>query len=67
MQNITKLLLALKAEKSNVDIHKHSAFKVVFTEDKLFSTTIENKKHNEIFGFAIKPQVAHSCDVAKAT
>lgn len=59
---MNRLLLALKAEKSNVDIHKHSAFQVVFTEDMPFLTTIENKKHNEIFGFAIKPQVAHSCE-----
>lgn len=56
-----KFILALKAEKSNVDIHKHSAFQIVFTEDNPFLSKIENKEYNEIFGFAIKPQVAHSC------
>jgi AraC-like DNA-binding protein len=66
MQNNYKLLLALKAEKSNVDIHKHSAFQIVFTEDNPFLSTIENKKHNEIFGFAIKPQVAHSCECSQS-
>jgi AraC-like DNA-binding protein len=66
MQISNKFILALKAEKSNVDIHKHSAYQVVFTEDNPFLTTIENKKHNEIFGFAIKPQVAHSCECSQS-
>lgn len=66
MQNKNKLLLALRAENSNVEIHKHSAFQVVFTDDNPFLTTIENKTHNEIFGFAIKPQVAHSCECSQS-
>ncbi|WP_337045218.1 helix-turn-helix domain-containing protein [Emticicia sp. 17c] len=61
MRNNSKLLLALKAEKSNVEIHKHSAFQIVFTVDNPFDTTIEKEKHTGIFGFVIKPQVAHSC------
>lgn len=57
-----KLYLALKAEKSNVEIHKHSAFQIVITEDNHFHSTLEKEKHQNIFGFAIKPQVAHACE-----
>jgi AraC-like DNA-binding protein len=56
-----KLYLALKAEKSNVEIHKHSAFQIVITEDNHFHSTLENEKYQNIFGFVIKPQVAHAC------
>lgn len=61
MQIKDSLMLALKAKQSNVEIHRHSACQIVFTEDNPFNTTIENTTYNEIFGFVIKPQVAHSC------
>ena len=61
-----KLLLALRAEKSNVEIHQHSAFQIVITADNFFHTTIEKKKHKNIFGFAIKPNVAHSCECSQS-
>lgn len=60
------LLLALKAKKSDVEIHKHSAFQLVFTEDNLFQTTLEKENHTAIFGFVIKPQVAHSCQCSQS-
>ncbi|MBS1950230.1 MAG: hypothetical protein OJF59_002152 [Cytophagales bacterium] len=66
MQINNKLILALKAEKSNVEIHKHSAFQIVITEDNPFSTKMENKNHDNIFGFVIRPQVAHSCECSKS-
>lgn len=66
MQINDEFLLALKAEKSNVEIHKHSAFQIVFTKDNPFLTTMENKVYSEIFGFAIKPQIAHSCECSES-
>ncbi|MBS1739453.1 MAG: AraC family transcriptional regulator [Bacteroidetes bacterium] len=62
MKNPTeKLILGLKADKSDVEIHQHSAFQIVFTEDYPFQTSINNTVHQNIFGFVIRPQVAHSC------
>ena len=61
MPNQNPLLLALKAKKSNVEIHKHAAFQIVFTDDYPFSTTLESQEYPDIFGFVIKPQVAHAC------
>ncbi|MDI9871174.1 helix-turn-helix domain-containing protein [Flectobacillus roseus] len=61
MPNQNPLILALKAKKSNVEIHKHAAFQIVFTDDYPFSTTLESQEYPDIFGFVIKPQVAHAC------
>lgn len=55
------LILALRAYKSDVEIHKHSAYQIVLSEDEPFNTRCENKNHRNIFGFVIKPQIAHSC------
>ena len=59
---MNNLILTLKAHHSDVQIHKHSACQLVFTDDNPFSSTIENKRHENIFGFVIKPQVAHACE-----
>ena len=64
--SIPTLLLALKAKKSDVEIHKHSAFQLVFTEDNLFQTTLEKEDYPAIYGFVIKPQVAHSCQCSQS-
>ncbi|HSY61752.1 MAG TPA: AraC family transcriptional regulator [Cytophaga sp.] len=61
------LILALKAYKSDVEIHKHSAYQIVFTEDHPFHTNCEGKQHENIFGFVIKPQVAHACQCSNST
>ncbi len=63
---MNKLILALKAHKSNVEIHRHSAYQVVYTEDHVFNTCIENKRHQNIYGFVIKPQVSHSCECSNS-
>jgi hypothetical protein len=34
---------------------------MVFTDDYPFSTTLEDQPYRDIFGFIIKPQVAHAC------
>jgi len=56
-----KLILGFKANKSNVEIHQHAAYQIVFTEDNPFQTTINNIQYDGIFGFIIKPKIAHSC------
>lgn len=61
------LILALEARKSDVEIHKHSAFQIVLTVDFPFSTICEGKSHNPIFGFVIKPQVGHACHAGIST
>ncbi|MCO5260707.1 MAG: helix-turn-helix domain-containing protein [Crocinitomicaceae bacterium] len=66
MQKNNKLILALRAEKSDVEIHKHSAYQIVLTENNPFHTTLENKKYQNIYGFVIKPQVAHSCECSNS-
>ena len=61
-----KLTLTLKANKSDVEIHRHSAYQIVFTTDNFFHSTFEGKKHQNIYGFVIKPQVAHSCECSNS-
>lgn len=63
---MNKLTLTLKANKSDVVIHRHSAYQIVFTTDNLFHSTFESKKHQNIYGFVIKPQVAHSCECSNS-
>ncbi|GAB4045418.1 helix-turn-helix domain-containing protein [Spirosoma litoris] len=58
---MNNLVLVLKAYKSDVEIHRHSAYQIVFTTDNPFLTVCDNKKCENIFGFVIKPQVEHSC------
>ncbi|MBS1489422.1 MAG: helix-turn-helix transcriptional regulator [Bacteroidetes bacterium] len=62
-----KLILSLRAHQSDVEIHKHSAYQIVLTDDNPFHTTIEKKKHQNIYGFVIKPQVAHACVGSNST
>lgn len=63
---MNKLILALKAYKSDVEIHRHSAYQIVLTEDNPFYTNLENKKHQNIYGFVIKPQISHSCECSNS-
>lgn len=63
---MTNLILTLRAYKSDVEIHKHSAYQIVLSEDEPFNTICENKNHINIYGFAIKPQIAHSCQCSKS-
>ncbi len=59
-------ILALRAYKSDVEIHRHSAYQIVFTTDNRFHSTIERKKHQNIYGFVIRPQVAHACECSNS-
>ena len=61
-----KFILALRAYQSDVEIHRHSAYQIVFTTDNPFHSTIERKKHQNIYGFVIRPQVAHACECSNS-
>lgn len=66
-QNNNPFILALKARNLTVDIHHHSAYQLVLTNDAPFNSTIDGMLHERIFGFLIKPHVSHSCVAEKGT
>lgn len=60
-------VLALKAHNLSVEIHKHSAYQIVISNDHPFTSTIKGELCENIFGFLIKPQVKHHCIAEKGT
>jgi AraC-like DNA-binding protein len=60
-------LLTIKTHKLDVEIHKHSAFQIVLSQDNPFQSTISGKKREDIYGFLIKPQVTHLCKADNST
>ncbi|MDN3595571.1 helix-turn-helix domain-containing protein [Zunongwangia endophytica] len=60
-------ILALKARNLTVEIHHHSAYQIVLSNDLPFTSIISGIKHEEIHGFVIKPQVTHHCIAEKGT
>jgi len=60
-------LLALKARNLTVEIHHHSAYQVVLSNDVPFNSTINGVLHEHIHGFLIKPHVSHFCVAEKGT
>jgi AraC-like DNA-binding protein len=60
-------ILALTAHNLTVEIHKHSAYQVVLSNDAPFTSTIHGKVCRDIYGFLIKPQVKHLCVAEKGT
>jgi len=69
MQNQTNspFILALKAYNLTVDIHHHSAYQIVLSNDTPFNSTISGEQYEGIHGFIIKPQVPHFCVAEKGT
>lgn len=63
----TPFLLALKARNLTVEIHHHSAYQIVLSNDTPFNSTIEGTLHERIHGFLIKPQMSHFCVAEKGT
>ena len=51
------LILALTARNLTVEIHHHSAYQIVLSNDTSFDSTIDGVKHENIHGFLIKPHV----------
>jgi AraC-like DNA-binding protein len=60
-------ILALTAHNLTVEIHQHSAYQVVLSNDAPFTSTINGQVCKEIYGFLIKPQVTHLCVAEKGT
>lgn len=60
-------ILALKAYNLTVEIHHHSAYQIVLSNDHPFTSTINGKLNEGIHGFLIKPQVTHFCIAEKGT
>lgn len=60
-------ILALKAHNLTVEIHRHSAYQIVLSNDIPFTSTIGGKRYEGIHGFLIKPQVPHFCVAEKGS
>lgn len=60
-------LLALKARNLTVEIHHHSAYQIVLSNDTPFNSTINGTLYERIYGFLIKPHVPHFCAAEKGT
>lgn len=60
-------ILALIARNLTVEIHHHSAYQIVLSNDTPFDSTINGIKHGTIHGFLIKPHVRHFCVAEKGT
>ncbi|MCF0049045.1 AraC family transcriptional regulator [Dyadobacter sp. LJ53] len=66
-QNSNPFILALKARNLTVEIHHHSAYQIVLSNDTPFNTTISGTLYERIHGFLIKPHVPHFCVAEKGT
>jgi AraC-like DNA-binding protein len=60
-------VLALKAKNLTVEIHHHSAYQIVLSNDTPFNSTINGVLYERIHGFLIKPHVPHYCEAEKGT
>jgi AraC-like DNA-binding protein len=60
-------ILALNAYNLTVEIHHHSAYQIVLSNDNPFTSTINGKLCERIHGFLIKPQIPHFCISEKGT
>ncbi|WP_221393573.1 AraC family transcriptional regulator [Dyadobacter sp. NIV53] len=60
-------ILALKAHNLTVEIHHHSAYQIVLSNDAPFNSTIRGTLYERIHGFLIKPHVPHFCEAEKGT
>jgi len=60
-------ILALQARNLTVEIHHHSAYQIVLSNDTPFSSTINGTLYDRIHGFLIKPHVSHFCVAEKGT
>lgn len=60
-------ILALKAHNLTVEIHRHSAYQIVLSDEMPFNSTIDGVFHERIHGFLIKPHVTHFCVAENGT
>ncbi|MEO6232639.1 MAG: helix-turn-helix domain-containing protein [Ferruginibacter sp.] len=66
-QENNPFILALRAYNLTVEIHHHSAYQIVLSNDTPFNSTINGQLCERIHGFLIKPQVRHFCVAEKGT
>src|SRR6478609_7066247 len=66
-QNNNPFILALRAHNLTVEIHHHSAYQIVLSNDKPFTSTISGNLYERIHGFLLKPQVPHFCVAKKGS
>jgi AraC-like DNA-binding protein len=64
---INPFILGLKAYNLTVEIHHHSAYQIVISNDTPFTSTISGQLYERIHGFMIKPHVPHFCVAEKGT
>lgn len=64
---IHPFILGLRAYNLSVEIHHHSAYQVVLSNDLPFTSTINGQLREGIHGFLIKPQVPHFCVAEKGS
>lgn len=60
-------ILALQARNLTVEVHHHSAYQIVLSNDTPFSSTINGILYERIHGFLLKPHVPHFCVAEKGT
>lgn len=66
-QHNNPFILALKARNLTVEIHHHSAYQIVLSNDTPFNSTISGTLYERIHGFLIKPHMPHFCVAEKGT
>src|SRR3954471_12775614 len=66
-QTNNPFILALKAYNLTVEIHHHSAYQIVLSNDTPFNSTINGQLCERIHGFLIKPHVSHFCEAEKGS
>jgi AraC-like DNA-binding protein len=60
-------ILALQARNLTVEIHRHSAYQIVISNDTPFNSTIDGTLFEDIHGFLIKPHISHFCVAENGT
>ncbi|WP_206106101.1 AraC family transcriptional regulator [Olivibacter sp. XZL3] len=60
-------ILALRAYNLTVEIHHHSAYQIVLSNNSPFTSAIGGQLFEAIHGFLIKPQVPHYCIAEKGS
>lgn len=64
---VNPFILGLRAYNLTVEIHHHSAYQIVLSNDTPFNSTINGVLYEHIHGFLIKPQVPHFCVAEKGS
>ncbi len=64
---MNQFILGLQARNLTVEIHHHSAYQIVLSNDLPFHSTINGSLHEGIYGFLIKPHVKHFCVAENGT